>query len=121
MLAGLFQAALSLAIVLYAGQRLSQALQSSIASMVTACVNKQMQDDNTDRTHLPALGLAFGMQPASAGQILAVASRLIVVPRLVIGQHVQRKSNKAHQHQEADEHECLAVAILSAELWLHVA
>lgn len=66
--AGLFHAALSLAIVLYEGQRLSQALQSSIASMVTACVQKQLQDPASDRGTAPASSLVSGHQLAPTGQ-----------------------------------------------------
>ena len=48
--AGLFHAALALAIVLYEGQRLSHALQSSVAAMVTACVQKQLQEPLSARS-----------------------------------------------------------------------
>ena len=66
--AGLFHAALSLAIVLYEGQQFSQALQSSIATMVTGCVQKQLQDPASERGPAPASGLVFGHQLASTGQ-----------------------------------------------------
>ena len=68
MFAGLFHAALSLAVVLYQGQRLSQALQRSVAAMVTFCVQKQLQDSSSDRVTLPAAGMVFGQQLASPGR-----------------------------------------------------
>ena len=40
--AGVYQVALALAVVVYQGRRLSQALQTAIAAMVTSCVQKQM-------------------------------------------------------------------------------
>lgn len=66
--AGLFHAALSLAVVLYEGQRLSQALQRSVAAMVTSCVQKQIQDAMAVRGNLPASGIGAGQHLAPPGQ-----------------------------------------------------
>ncbi|KAL3143305.1 hypothetical protein ABBQ38_002146 [Trebouxia sp. C0009 RCD-2024] len=65
---GLFHAALSLAVVLYEGQRLSQALQRSVAAMVTSCVQKQIQDAMAVRGNLPASGIGAGQHLAPPGQ-----------------------------------------------------
>lgn len=54
--------------VLYEGQRLSHALQRSVAAMVTCCVQKQMQDAMSVGVDLPASGTGFVQQQASSGQ-----------------------------------------------------
>lgn len=71
--AGLFHAALSLAVVLYEGQRLSQALQRSVATMVTSCVQKQQQESVPVRANLPASGVLFGQQLAAAGKLFTAS------------------------------------------------
>lgn len=68
-LAGLFHAALSLAVVLYEGQRLSHALQRSVATMVISCVQKQLHDPLSARTNLPAAGVIFGQQLVAPGNL----------------------------------------------------
>lgn len=67
--AGLFHAALSLAVVLFDGQRLSQALQRSVATMVTSCVQKQLQDSVSVRPDLPESGVIFGQELAGTGKL----------------------------------------------------
>ena len=73
MFAGLFHAALSLAVMLYEGQRLSQALQRSVTTMVTSCVQKQLQDSVSVRANLPAAGVIFGQQLAANGKLFVVS------------------------------------------------
>lgn len=69
-LAGLFHAALSLAVVLYEGQHLSHALQRSVATMVTSCVQKQLHDPLSVRANLPAAGIISGQQLAAPGNLV---------------------------------------------------
>ncbi|KAL0039516.1 hypothetical protein WJX77_000424 [Trebouxia sp. C0004] len=62
---GLFQVAFSLAAVVYHGQRLSLALQAAISTMVTACVQKQMDSCQADSMALPSSAPAFGQASSS--------------------------------------------------------
>lgn len=59
--------------MLYEGQRLSQALQRSVATMVTSCVQKQLQDSVSVRANLPAAGVIFGQQLAANGKPFVVS------------------------------------------------
>ena len=74
--AGLFHAALSLAVVMLEGQRLSQALQRSVATMVTSCVQKQLQDSVSVRASWPASGIIFGQQLAATGKLFIASCGL---------------------------------------------
>lgn len=64
--------------VLYEGQRLSQALQRSVAAMVTSCVQKQIQDVMVAEVNLPASGIGVGQQLAPPGQAILVLLMLMV-------------------------------------------
>ena len=64
---GLFQAALSLALVLYKGLALTQALEAALAAMATACVQKQLE---AAQDHAPSADahLVFGQAPDLQGK-----------------------------------------------------
>lgn len=57
--------ALSLAVVLYEGRRLSLALQAAVSAMVTACVQKQIDSSQSGSMALPSPPLAPGKAPTS--------------------------------------------------------
>ena len=64
---GLFQVAFSLAVVVYHGRRLSLALQAAISTMVTACVQKQMDSCQSESMALPSATPVFGQASSSQG------------------------------------------------------
>lgn len=64
---GLFQAALSLAVVLYKGLRLTQALEAALAAMASACVQKQL-DATQDSAPSAAANLVFGQTATLQGE-----------------------------------------------------
>lgn len=68
LLPGLFQAALSLAVVLYQGLRLTQALEAAFGAMATACVQKQ-QDAAQEPATQTAAYQSLGLAPSSQGML----------------------------------------------------
>lgn len=74
MCSGLFQAALSLAVVLYKGLRLTQALEAAVAAMASACVQKQQDAAQHQLPSLP-VNLAFGHTPNGQGEHAAAYIR----------------------------------------------
>ena len=68
---GLFQAALSLAVVLYKGLSLTQALEVALAAMATACVQKQLE---AAQDHIPSTdsNLVFGQASNLQGDCVAL-------------------------------------------------